>query len=184
MATTVTLTWTPAGGANSSSQDVQYRVSGTSNWTTFQNVGATVNTLAITGLSDNTKYDFQIVDNCVVGGPVASAPYTNIKFTCPTPGFTTTYNSIQYTFNALGGSVDSYVVNLLDTNNNLVATQTITSPPSVIVGSFTGLNALTTYWVQIIPLSGTMSGNCAAVQTSTPNVPTCDPPSNITATLS
>jgi hypothetical protein len=180
---TVILSWIPAGGENSKSQDILMKVNGSSNWSIFQNVSPLVNTIEISGLEDNTKYDFQIVDNCVYGGPVSSAIASGIKITCPSLSFTNIYNKIQFAFNHLGGSIDHYYVDLYDGNSNLLSTLHITSISSVITGNFNEVSPNTNYKLLIIAAAGGISQSCPVVTTSTPPPPVCDAPINVRATL-
>lgn len=71
-ANTATLNWDAVVGAT---YDVRYRVSGSSSWTT---VGASVNTLNLTGLTNSTAYQAQVRSKC---GSTNSAYSSSINFT-------------------------------------------------------------------------------------------------------
>jgi hypothetical protein len=59
--TSVTVNWAaPSAGGSVSNYNVQYRISGTTNWTS--NAGTTsVTSLVITGLTPATSYDFSVI---------------------------------------------------------------------------------------------------------------------------
>lgn len=176
------LNWQPAGGPNSKSQDIQYKIADQADWITYQNVAATVSTIEITGLADNVKYAFQIVDNCIYGGPVASPTVLNIKITCPSVNFNNTYNTIQFSFNHLGGSIKQYVITLMTMDGTILANQTITNLAAVITGSFEGVTPSTSYQIVVTPSDG-QGRSCEAVTTATTLPPVCDPPTDVTVTL-
>ena len=78
----VHITWT--AGAGATSQDVQYKLTSSSTWITYSNVGPSVNSANINGLVDSTSYDFRIVTNCPLSlSPVPSDPFT-LNTTPPT----------------------------------------------------------------------------------------------------
>ncbi|MFT6850787.1 MAG: bacillolysin, partial [Sphingobacteriales bacterium] len=74
-----TLTW--AAAANATSYAVRYRVSGSSTWT---NTTATGTSKAVSGLTDNTTYEFQVQSDC--GGGNTSAYSSSTSFTTQTSG--------------------------------------------------------------------------------------------------
>jgi len=184
MAITITLNWTPGGGETSQNQDVQMRISGNDNWSTYRTVGPMISTIDVTGLEENIKYEFRIVDNCNYGGPIASGIVTKIKFTCPNLVFTNTYNMIQFAFNHLGGSVDQYTINLLNADLIIIGTMTVTNMTSVITGFFTGVSPNTLYQIQVIPFATGTSQECPLAQTTTLPPPECLAPTNVSAVLS
>jgi hypothetical protein len=182
---TANLTWTPAGGANSLSQDVQYKVSTSSTWITHSNVGPSINTATITGLLDNTVYDFRVINNCSVGGPTPATQYQTVNLTCPVVTVTPSYDSIGYSFTHLGASVDSYTVELLNASDGVVATINELTPSGTVTNSFTGLTASTVYKVRVtVKVGSTFSKQCTATTTGTIAAPTCDPPTGVSATMS
>jgi hypothetical protein len=186
---TATLTWTPAGGSNSASQDVQYRVRGAGSWTTFQTVSASTATLPITGLTDNVIYEFRVVNNCTVGGPTPSNEDEDIKFTCPVLTVTDTYNSVSVSFTHLGGAVNAYDIQLLNTaGNTVLSTFAVSSPSGTVSHTFTGLTASTSYNVRVIPKAtgdtAYSKTDCALSAVTTDGTPTCDAPTSVSASLS
>lgn len=180
------LNWTPVGGANSTGQSVQYRLKGAGTWTTHSSVGAAVTTATITGLLDNEVYEFQIVNNCTTGGPTPSATIENVKLTCPTVTTSNlTYNSIDYSFSALGGDVDTYDVQLLNSGSAVVTTQSKPTAATV-TGTFSGLSASTSYSIRVIPKIGAtyQKTDCATTGFTTSAAPACGAPTGLSATIS
>lgn len=180
MASTV-LTWTPGGGSNVVSQDVQYRVSGATNWTTAATgLGATVSTYTITGLSVNTIYEYRVISNCSVGGPKNSPPVTNLTWYCPTVTVTPSHNTITYSFSALSGSISGYLVELMNS-----ALDTVIQSKTTVSGVFDSpsITASTTYYVRVTLTAGTFSNVCAPVSTSTTSTPTCPEPTITSAVI-
>lgn len=183
------LTWTAPGGSNSVSQDVQYKLASSSTWTTFENVGPTIATSTVTGLSNNLLYNFRINNVCSVGGTSSSTPTEQINLTCPSATVTNTYNSVSFSFSHLGGSISSYVVELMDsTGTSVIGTKNITSPSGTVADTFsTGVSASTTYQVRItVNAAGTTTHTkvCSLISTTTPAAPTCNAPTGVTAVIS
>lgn len=178
----IILNWTPGGGATS--QDVQYKLSSSGTWITFQNVSGSTNTITITGLQDNLIYDFRVVTNCSGGTPAPSAPTQQINLLCPTVTATPSDTSVAYSFNELGGSVTAYAVKLFSSDGlTEIASQT-PSGTSVRSGTFTGLTASTSYKIRVVITAGSFSKtDCAFVDTTTTATPTCNAPSNVTASV-
>ncbi|WP_370897681.1 fibronectin type III domain-containing protein [Chryseobacterium gossypii] len=76
-ATTATISWIPATGAT---YVLRYRLSPSGTWTTVNITAAPFNTYTITGLTEQTAYDFQIATVC--SGSQGSFSATN-TFTTP-----------------------------------------------------------------------------------------------------
>ena len=81
------LNWTPAGGVNSLNQTAKYKLNGAVTWLTTgftpaNPMNALVNTTQITGLLNNTIYQFQVDTNCSIGGPTSSPIVQRIGFDC------------------------------------------------------------------------------------------------------
>jgi hypothetical protein len=83
--TSVTLGWTtPANnGASITDYSLQYRVTGSSSWTTFSHSALASSTVTITGLNDSENYDFQVAAINSFG----TATYSNIATVMPLPLF-------------------------------------------------------------------------------------------------
>lgn len=80
--TAATLNWSAVSGANS--YNIRYRVTGTSNWTT---ASSATTSLAVSGLTPQTTYEFQVQAVCAVTGSFsASANFTTLSaISCGTP---------------------------------------------------------------------------------------------------
>jgi hypothetical protein len=181
-----TLNWTPGGGSNSINQSVQYRLKGDSVWITFSTVSPTINTETVTGLSDDEIYEFQIVDNCTVGGPVPSSTIEKIKITCPAVTYSSTYNTIGFSFPELGGDIVDYLLELWNSDVSAVIASQTKPTAATVSGSFTGLTASTTYNIRVIPRTAgaTYSKDCGVTPVTTAAAPVCNPPTGVTATIS
>jgi hypothetical protein len=183
------ITWTAAGGTNSLSQLVQYKLSSSSTWVTFSTLAAGVGTETITGLVVNQIYDFRVVDNCAVGGPIPSQLTQKIKFNCPSITVTPTFNSVSASFPNMYGDITKYVVQLLDsTGNSVLNTSEITDiSPSSFTKVFSSLTSSTTYNIRITMYAGTTfdySNICTMQSFTTGTTPVCLPPVGISAVMS
>lgn len=179
-----TLTWSPAAGGGT--QTVQFKPHTAADWISYQTVSATTSTIGVTGLDYNTLYDFQIVNNCPTGATTALTN-SDIKIQCPTLTISPADISTSVQFFHLGGSIDSYIVQLLDSGSSQVLqTKTLTAPFSTsVVTSFAGLSPLTTYNIKVIPTSGVISkSDCATTSFTTTNTPTCPAPISLAVTFS
>lgn len=178
------LTWTPAAGGGT--QTIQYKVNTTSTWTTYTVLAPGVNSIGVTGLNYNTLYDFQIINNCPTGGTTILSGQ-DIIIQCPNLLISPTSGSVTVQFTGLGGTIDTYVVQLLNaTSSAIISTNTLTAPfPAMISTTFTGLTSLTTYNIKTIPSSGSYSNsNCATVPFTTSNTPVCAAPTGLMVTFS
>lgn len=180
------ISWMLDSNSNNQSQTVQYKLNTASNYSTASSVSSIATSSSITGLQQNRLYNFQIVNNCLTGGPSPSTSVTAIEFTCPNVNLTSTSNSVTYSFVGLNGDIDTYVATLLDsTGINIIQTKQITGPFSPTVGDiFTGLNSNTTYQVKLTVKAGAYSKDCNAQTITTPNIPSCPTASNFIVTLS
>lgn len=172
----ITLNWTP--GSGSTSQDVQYKLASNTSWTTHATVGGSVNTSSILGLSDNLIYDFRVVSSCSGGSPAASTTVNQINIICPTVTLTTTNTSVSYSFTAIGGSVNGYVVDLLNSSGS-----TVLQTNTAVSGTFSGLTASTAYKVRVTANAGTFTKVCTAQDITTNALSACPAPTGVTATL-
>lgn len=183
----VTLNWTPGAGATQ--QIIRYKLASVpdtpdTNWTVHSTVAGDVSTVTINGLSDNLIYDFQIVTNCSGGTAAGSTVVKQIKIDCPTVTVTKTDTTVSYSFPAIGGSISGYTVKLFNAAGTTeIATQT-PSGTTTLTGTFTGLTANTAYKIRVIVTAGTFSKtDCAFVDVTTNNTPSCNPPTNLVATV-
>jgi hypothetical protein len=179
------LNWTPAGGLNSTGQEVRYKLSTTSTWTTAATVGATTDEYTVADLLDNTIYDFQIVNLCSFGGPTTGTTFQTVNLTCPTVTTTPTYNTVAYSFPNLGASITEYRVDLLNAaGSTVLAFKNIAASGSTISDNFVGLSASTNYQLRVTVKTGTFSKQCALVPFATTALPSCSAPSGLTVTVS
>jgi hypothetical protein len=187
MATTANLTWAPAGGVTSQSQDIQYKQASSSTWITYANVAANVSSASITGLTDDIIYDFRVVNNCQYAGPTPATPTQNIKITCPAVTIFPGYDKVDYSFIHLGADITRYVVDLLNASDSVLLTNTFDSFPTPVASSFTGLTPSTNYKLRITVYAGatfTFNRQCDAQNFATSAPPTCDAPTIVVASLS
>lgn len=179
------LNWTPAGGLNSTGQQVQYKLSTDSTWTTAATLSASAATYTVNSLLDNTIYDFRVVNLCSFGGPTSGTNFQTINLTCPTVSVTPTYNSVSFSFTNLGASVTEYRADLLNAAGSLVlAFKNITAAGVTISDSFVGLSASTDYQLRITVKAGTFSRVCTASAFTTAALPSCSSPSGLAVTVS
>ncbi|MEZ4685120.1 MAG: fibronectin type III domain-containing protein [Bacteroidia bacterium] len=93
-----TLSWGAVSGAVS--YDVQYRVNGTSTWTTVSGVSGTSTSLS--GLAGSTTYNWQVRTNCSANNSGYTAG-TNFTTQTPTNNCTSTISSYPYSNNFESG---------------------------------------------------------------------------------
>jgi hypothetical protein len=169
-ANSVTLIWTALSPA-ASSYNVQYRVTGTSPWSSLSSstVGCVVSSLL-----SGTSYDFTVagVNSVGTGSPSAivsastasglSAPGQVVALSGSNP----TSSSISLTWSApiSGGTPGSYTVQYRITGN----TTWNTGASGVATTSYllSGLSAATSYDVQVFATNGAGNGSPSAVFTS------------------
>jgi hypothetical protein len=178
----ITLTWTAGGGATS--QDVQYKLSTATTWTTHENVAGNITTSNIAGLLDNRIYDFRVITNCAGGTPNGSAPTQQIKITCPSVSTSPSDLSIGYSFPELGGSITAYTVKLFNSAGDTELASQTPSGTTTRSGTFTGLTQSTAYKIRVIVTAGSFSKtDCAMVSVSTTATPACNAPTSVTASI-
>jgi hypothetical protein len=99
---TINLTWTPAGGANSTGQKVQRR-SGGSAFADIATLSASASSYSDTTAVDNVLYTYQIVNICEYGGPTDSSDVSKGVPVCPTVEETVAGRSVTLSFPGLSG---------------------------------------------------------------------------------
>lgn len=175
------LTWTPAGGTNSISQRVEYKMASESNWFVATNLDSDDNSYTIQNLVDNVVYDFRIVNLCLVGGPIFGAPLHNIKITCPVINTELSYNWIKFTFANAGFDITGYKVELLNAaGTTVIATKDIVPNGGTVSDQFNGVQPVTNYNLRVTPKAVTQTATydkvCPLLPITTLTVPTCDTP--------
>ena len=144
-ATSATLNWSAASFANDYS--IRYRVSGSSSWT---NTTATTTSVAVSGLTAATTYEFQVATNCSNGSSTYSA---SVSFTtssssvsyCASKGNNTRYEWIDYV--ALNGmertsAADGGYFNATDRTANVV----LGSSPTIYISAGFASSSYTEFW--------------------------------------
>lgn len=183
---TATLNWTPGGGGTSLSQDINYKTIDALGYTFHSNVSASTNTVDITGLSNNTIYQFLITNNCVSGIGALSSIAEAIHFACPVVDLDITYNSVTFTFTHPGGDITGYHVYLLDDADDIISPLVFTSPGGTVTDSFTGLTPETNYGIRVVPDAvgdlDTYSVECDIDHFTTEAV-VCNTPTGVSASL-
>lgn len=178
----IVLTWT--AGAGATTQEVQYKLSTSGTWTTYETVAGNITTSTINGLEDNKIYDFRVITNCAGGTPSPSLTTQQIKINCPTVTLTPSDTSISYSFPELGGSVTAYTVKLFDSAGTTEIASQTPSGTTTRTGTFTGLTQSTAYKVRVLITAGSFSKNdCAFIDGTTTVTPACNPPTNVVATI-
>jgi hypothetical protein len=162
--TSATLSWAAVSGA--SSYNVQYRVNGTTTWTT---VSATATTTSVSGLSAATTYQYQVQAVCsgTSGSYSATSTFTTATSTsCGTPASLTsssiTTTSATVSWGAVSGA-SSY--NVQYRVNGTTTWTTVTSTTNS--RSLTGLTANTTYQYQVQAVCSGTSGSYSSIATFT-----------------
>ena len=183
---TAGLTWSLDSSSNNGSVSVQYKLNSISNWTTASSVSPVTTNYSITGLNSNSIYNFQIINNCPIGGPSTSTVVSAVQLTCPTVTLTSTSSVINFSFPNLGGDVNSYVVTLFDsTGINIIQTKVENAPFSNVVSdAFSGLTPNTAYKVGVTVNAGSFNKTCTAQTISTNSIPSCPSAANFSVTLS
>lgn len=178
----VTLSWTIGVGATS--QNVQYKLSTSSTWITFSTVAGSTTTETVTGLNDNLLYNFRIISICSGGQPAPSAVVTKINIICPSVTTTVTSTTISYSFNEIGGDINSYVVKLFNSAGTAEVTTSTPTGTTTRTGTITGLVASSTYKLRVVPTAGSITKtDCPFVNVTTAAPPVCSIPTNVVATL-
>lgn len=162
---------------------IKSRLSGTSVWVQFNTSGST---FAISGLTPNMLYDFQVVNVNNVDNP-ASAIMQSINITNPTPTITPSNVSVGYQFNNLSTDITSYSSNiaLASTPGTIISTHSL-SPggfPSIVSDTYTGLSVSTAYILTLVPSAGAFFNTFTYPFTTTAEA-NCPAPTGVYAILS
>jgi hypothetical protein len=178
--TSFDLTWTPAGGLNSTGQQVQYKDVVSPDWVTVATVSRTTSSYTISSLNYNVIFEFRIISICTYGGPSPSNSFRSINISCPTVTVNPSYDSVSFSFEQLGASITDYQVDLLSgVDSSMIASQTIhTTNP--VTGSFSGLTFSTSYQLVITPRAAEFTRECPPIPFTTTALPICYPPTDLT----
>jgi hypothetical protein len=154
---TAHLTWTPASGL---SQDVKYKKAGDVSYTLFANVSSATNLADITGLDDNTVYEFVITNKCVFDLETSTPVGEGALVTCPSLTVEQTALSLEVSFSDLGDDISWYELEIYEMPaETLVDTHTISTPTPSMSWTFTGLTSDTYYKIKAIPKIGSSFEN-------------------------
>jgi hypothetical protein len=178
--TSFDLSWTPAGDLNSTAQQVQYAIAGSSDWVTVVTLSAIDNSYTVSGIDYNQMFDFRIVNICKYGGPIPSSTFQSINISCPTVDIVPAYDTVTFNFDELGGSVTSYQLDILSQEDgSTVTSQTVPTDNPVSV-SFMGLVPTSGYYLVVTPQAGAFSNRCPGIPFSTTDPPPCNGPTDLT----
>ncbi|MBK6378368.1 MAG: M4 family metallopeptidase [Chitinophagaceae bacterium] len=176
-ASQATVSWAAVSGAVNYS--VQYKPAGSSTWSSSINTGTA--SLAITGLSASTLYDWQVMTNCNANASsFVSAQFTTLTPPCNTPTAlsTTAIAATQATVNwaAVSGAV-SYSVQYKAASSSTWSTAVNTTSTS---RTLTGLTASTLYDWRVMTNCSLNAGSYATAQFTT-STGSCAVPTGLTA---
>jgi hypothetical protein len=179
--TGATVSWTAVSGAVS--YDVDYKLTSSGTWTNAATATSSTS-VAISGLTASTVYDWRVRTNC----SSASSSYTAAQFTtasvpvCNAPsglaasGITTTNATVSWT--AVSGAL-SYDVDYKLTSSG-TWTNAATATPSTSI-AISGLTASTVYDWRVRTNCSFGSSGYTAAQFTTAAVPVCNAPSGLAA---
>lgn len=154
------------------------------------NTALTVN-LSTTSLTPGSNLTIAL-DHCVGNGQITCEKRitdTVINGTsCPSLENTIGITNIDYAFLHTQGSGVSYIIDLLDMNDNVIATKTHNNQPNgTLSGSFTSLTSATNYKIRAsVVVSGQANTVCPATQVTTlsdGNGDSCALPTDVTVTI-
>ena len=189
--TEVSLSWTAPtnnGGAAISDYTIQYRAGTTGAWTTFSDGTSTTTSATVTGLTNGTAYQFQIIAVNAAGNSDASATASATPRTVPdaptsltaTPDDTEVFLSWTAPADNGGAAISDYIVEYKAASASNWATfndGTSTSTTATV----TGLTNGTEYDFRVKATN--VAGNSAASATATTTPRTVpDAPTSLTAT--
>lgn len=168
------LTWNPQ--FNSENQVIQYKLSSSGSYIDFATVSSQVDTYLVTGLLEDTLYDFRVKTSCDnTFTPVIRA----ISITCPNVVVTKSNGSLSYSFNDSGLDLDRYIIELWK-DGSYFTQQILFSPFSnPLEGTFTGLETNGVYKIRLKAYSGDYEKVCDFSGAITPLCVTIDNVSGI-----
>ena len=175
--TSVPLSWTaPTSGGTPASYTAQYRVSGTSTWTSAS-TAISGTTYLVTSMSPSTAYDFQIIAVNSAGSGPASASVSASTTIAPPGGvtglaagtITATTAGLSWTAPATGGAVANYTAQfrVSGASSWTTASATITGTNTVV----TGLTGSTAYQFQVLATNAGGAGAPSATVSATTLAP-------------
>ena len=172
-----TLTWDAV--ASAVSYDVQWRASGATTWNTNNTTTANLN---LTGLTEQTTYEYQVRTNCSFGSSAYSAPATFTTTAAPVCDVPTGLNTTNITYNSATlnwtGSANGQSY---DVRYRAVGTTTwTTSNTTATTLNVSGLSAATDYEFQVSTVCSFGNSAYSASSTFTTNpLPPCNTPTGL-----
>jgi hypothetical protein len=185
--TSIVLNWTAAGGANSTSQQVQRSPFGAGSWSTLNTLSPSANTYTDSTAVVDTVYDYRIVNVCSVGGPTASSTDDIVEITCVTLSAGVSGLIISGEYGELFNETQWSSLDLLDEGGTAVIQSANPSPNGQNAGPYqftdAGVDYNTNYIVRaaLVAPNGTIK-KCD-VSVSTGAAPSCDAPTNLSVSL-
>ncbi len=174
-----TLTWTAV--ASAVSYDVQWRATGATTWTT---TNTTTANLDLTGLSEQTTYEYQVRTNCSFGSSAYSAPANFTTTAAPVCDVPTGLNTTNITYNSATlnwtGSANGQNYNA---RYRAVGTTTWTTSNTTATSlNISGLSAATDYEFQVNTVCsfGTSAYSASSTFTTNP-LPPCNTPTGLSS---
>jgi hypothetical protein len=168
----IALTWLAPGGGAASSYTVQYRLSGTTTWTSAS-ASVTTTGFTVTGLAAATAYDFEVFAVNTAGAGVASAVLaastsvpalvTSITWNLPPSG--------PYTHGAGSIGVNAQINPSTATVQFGFSTSATVPPTSWVAGTFVN----TDLWASYVPTPATAGSYYAWVEGTDGSAPTVYP---------
>ncbi|MDX1908652.1 MAG: GEVED domain-containing protein [Bacteroidia bacterium] len=181
---TATLSWAAVSGAVT--YDLQYRVNGTTTWTSVSGLSGTSYNAA--GLAASTTYEFQVRTNCAGGSSAFSASSTfttSAPTACGVPAGLSSSAITSSTATLSWGAVSGAVSYDLQYRVNGTTTWTSVTGLTGISYNATGLTASTTYEFQVRTncsgSSSTFSASATFTTAAPPSVTYCTSQGNSTA---
>lgn len=168
-----TVGWTAVSGALN--YDVDYKLNSSGTWISAA-VGTTSLSANLTGLTDNTLYDYRVRANCTgATGSYAQAQFTTAAI--PTCGTVTglassaiTTNSATISWTSLSGALNYDVDYKLSTSGTWVSAAVATTNTSI---ALSGLSASSTYDYRVRANCNGATGAYTQAQFTTAAPPTC-----------
>lgn len=179
------LSWTVDNSVGITSYKVRYRLSGETVWNQFSTSGTTATVPQDSPthvLLDNYLYDFQLTSVNGNDNPSCQV-FQGIGIHGLDPTFSPINTSVSYSFANLSPDIDLYTATIAeyDTPGDILATHELT-PASTVTDTFTNLQPLTTYVINILVSVNQFTENFTYLVTTSDT--TCAKPTNTIATIS
>lgn len=158
---------------------IQYRVSGTSEWTEYNTSGTTI---SVSGLATNILYDFQVINVNGTTNP-ASAIVSSANITAPVVTISATNTSLALSWPVQSADITAYTTTIaLEGNPSVILATHNPAVAPTVTDAFSGLSSFTGYVISVTSFIGTISST--TVYTGHTSATTaCPNPSQVSATL-